>query len=157
MSQAATLKPPAAAHEPGTVVVSDSPEGRYAEDIFVGDHILRADEPTALGGANTGPTPNDLLLAALGACTAMTLRMYAERKNWELGKISVRLNQARIHAEDCKTCESRDGMVTRISRDITIEGSLDEDKRKRLLEIADKCPVHRTLTAEVVVDSRIVD
>ena len=148
---------PEAAHGPGVVLTCDSADGRYAQDIYVGGHILRADEPTSLGGADTGPTPNDLLLAALGSCTAITLRMYADRKNWKVGKISVRLHQSRIHAEDCKTCESKEGMVTRITRDISIEGPLDDETRARLLEIADKCPVHRTLTSEVVVDTQITE
>lgn len=154
--KATAEKPPAKVlREPGVVIVSETPDGRYAEDIFIGNHILRADEPTDLGGADTGPTPHDLLLAALGACTAMTLRMYAERKQWPLGRVSVRLHQDRIHAEDCKTCETVGGMVNRITRDITIEGPLDGAQKARLLEIADKCPVHRTLTTEIVVESRI--
>ena len=151
-----TAKPSAAAlREPGTVIVMDSPEGRYAEDIFTGGHVLRADEPTSVGGADTGPTPHDMLLAALGACTAMTLRMYAERKQWPLAAVSVRLHQDHIHAEDCKTCESKGGMVERITREITIEGPLDDAQKARLLEIANKCPVHRTLVSEIVVESRL--
>ena len=141
--------------EPGVVIVSDSADGRYAEDIFIGDHLLRADEPTDLGGADTGPTPHDLLLAALGACTAITLRMYAARKQWPLTRVSVRLHQDHIHAEDCKTCETKGGMVNRITRDITVEGPLDAEQKARLLEIADKCPVHRTLVSEIVVESRL--
>ena len=138
------------------VIVRESGAGRYAEDIFIANHVLRADEPVAVGGTDTGPTPHDMLLAALGACTAVTLRMYAERKKWPLGRIEVRLRHERVHAEDCQTCETKEGKIDRIERDIAIEGPLDAEQKARLLEIADKCPVHRTLTSEVWIETRIV-
>ena len=138
------------------VIVRESGAGRYAEDIFIANHVLRADEPVAVGGTDTGPTPHDMLLAALGACTAVTLRMYAERKKWPLGRIEVRLRHERVHAEDCQTCETKEGKIDRIERDIAIEGPLDAEQKARLLEIAGKCPVHRTLTSEVWIETRIV-
>ncbi len=147
--------PPAAerlgAAEPGTVVVGETGEGRLQQEIIVGRHRLLADEPTAFGGLDSGPNPYDLLLAALGACTAMTLRLYAERKNLPLARASVALKHARIHAADCANCETKEGMIDRIDRTITLEGALDEAQRARLLEIADKCPVHRTLTSEIEI------
>jgi putative redox protein len=140
----------------GVVIVRESGAGRYAEEIFIANHVLRADEPVAVGGTDTGPTPHDMLLAALGACTAVTLRMYAERKKWPLERVSVRLRHERVHAEDCQTCETKEGKIDRIERDIAIEGPLDAEQKARLLEIADKCPVHRTLTSEVWIETRIV-
>ena len=106
---------------------------------------LTAGEPEAFGGTDSGPSPYQLLSAALGACTSMTLRMYADRKKWPLEKVSVRLVHDKIHAEDCAECESREGKVDRIEREISITGALDDEQRQRLLEIADKCPVHQTL------------
>ena len=111
-----------------------------------------ADEP-APGGDDTGPTPYDLLLAALGACTAMTLRLYAQRKQWPLADVTVSLRHSRIHAEDCANCETRAGLLDRIERVIRLDGNLDDDQRERLLEIADRCPVHRTLQSEIVIDT----
>lgn len=146
----------AGAHE-REVIVNDAAEGRYAEDIFIGAHRMRADEPKGVGGTDTGPTPHEMLLAALGGCTAITLRMYAERKKWPLKRLSVRIKHSRIHAEDCKTCETKEGHIDRIERVISMEGPLDDEQRKRLLEIADKCPVHRTLTSEVLIETRIAD
>lgn len=122
---------------------------KYTSEILSGSHRILADEPRSVGGADQGPSPYDLLLAALGACTVMTLRMYADRKQWPLEGVSVDLRQERIHARDCEDCESKDGMVTRITREITLKGDLDSAQRERLMEIADKCPVHRTLSAEI--------
>ena len=119
------------------------------QEIIAGAHRFLADEPVEVGGADSGPNPYDLLLAALGACTAMTLRLYAERKALPLERVTVRLRHAKIHAADCATCESKEGMIDRIEREIAIEGALDPDARARLLEIADKCPIHRTLTSEI--------
>jgi putative redox protein len=103
----------------------------------------------AAGGGDSGPNPYDFLLAALGACTAMTLRLYAERKALRLDRVTVKLSHAKIHAADCAACETKEGMIDRIERGITLEGALDAEQRARLLESADKCPVHRTLTSEV--------
>jgi putative redox protein len=135
----------------GVVVVRETRQGRLQQEITAGAHRFRADEPVAAGGGDSGPTPYDLLLAALGACTAMTLRLYAERKALPLERVTVRLRHARIHAADCETCESQEGMIDRIERAIALEGPLDAPQRARLLEIADKCPVHRTLTSEVEI------
>jgi putative redox protein len=133
------------------VVVRETRQGRFQQDIRVGSHRLVADEPLAAGGLDSGPGPYDLLLAALGACTAMTLRLYAERKALPLDRVTVRLNHAKIHAADCAECETKEGMIDRIDRAITLTGELDDTQRVRLLEIADKCPVHRTLTSEIEI------
>ncbi len=139
----------AAAAEPGTVVVSETRAGRFQQEISVGSHRLIADEPADVGGLGSGPGPYDLLLAALGACTAMTLRIYAEHKKLALDHVTVRLTQKKIHAADCEDCETKEGKIDRIERAITLRGDLDDNQRARLLEIADKCPVHRTLTSEI--------
>jgi putative redox protein len=131
------------------VTVRETRQGRLQQEITAGAHRFLADEPLAAGGGDSGPNPYDLLLAALGACTAMTLRLYAERKALPLDRVTVRLRHGRIHAADCETCETREGMIDRIERAIALEGALDAAQRARLLEIADKCPVHRTLTSEV--------
>ncbi|ROR34602.1 bifunctional alpha/beta hydrolase/OsmC family protein [Inmirania thermothiophila] len=128
---------------------------RYLTEICANGHALLADEPVRVGGGNRGPNPYDLLVSALGACTAMTLRMYADRKGWPLEAVEVRLDHAKIHARDCERCQEKDGMVDRIEREIVLEGALDETQRQRLLEIADRCPVHRTLHGEVEVRTRL--
>jgi uncharacterized OsmC-like protein/fermentation-respiration switch protein FrsA (DUF1100 family) len=131
------------------VRVIEAGEGRFAQHIFAGRHRLRADEPIAAGGDDSGPSPYDLLLAGLGACTAMTLRLYAEQKKWPLERVAVDLRHAKIHATDCAECETKEGRIDRIEREVSLEGALDETQRARLLEIANKCPVHRTLHSEV--------
>ncbi len=136
------------------VTVSETGAGRFAQRITAGRHVFGADEPAAYGGDDTGPTPYDLLLAGLGACTAMTLRMYAERKQWPVGAITVGLDHEKIHATDCESCETQVGKIDRIERVLHIEGDLTPEMRARLLEIADKCPVHRTLTSETVITTR---
>ena len=122
---------------------------KFQQTVTTGPHRMLADEPKAAGGEDTGPGPYDFLLAGLGACTSMTMRMYADRKALPLERITVTLQHKKIHAEDCAECETREGMLDQIDRVISIEGALDADQRKRLMEIADKCPVHRTLTSEV--------
>jgi putative redox protein len=124
-------------------------------EVEAGGHGLVADEPESLGGTDEGPTPYDYLLAALGGCTAMTLRMYADRKGWPLESVTVRLSQDRIHATDCEECETEKGRIDRIGREIELVGALDEGQRRRLLEVADMCPVHRTLKAEVLVENSL--
>jgi uncharacterized OsmC-like protein/alpha/beta superfamily hydrolase len=138
------------------VVVEEAGQGRFAQIVRAGRHTLRADEPASLGGSDSGPSPYQLLSAALGACTSMTLRMYADQKKWPLEKVSVHLRHDKIHAKDCAECETREGRIDRIDREIEITGDLDDTQRQRLLEIADRCPVHRTLHAEVSVRSRLV-
>ncbi len=136
--------------EPATVVtVSEAGPGQFAEVVRAGRHVLSADEPFAAGGTDTGPGPYEYLVAALGTCTTMTLRMYVKRKNWPVGRITVKVAHDRIHAEDCGDCETKDTRLDRMTRTIRFEGDLDDDQRRKLLEIADKCPVHRTLTSEI--------
>jgi putative redox protein len=135
-----------------SVLVSGGPAG-FRQDIAIGQHRLHADEPREAGGSDTGPDPYELLLASLGACTSMTLRMYAERKQWPLHGVQVRLNHSQIHAKDCAECETRHGLLDRIEREISLVGDLSEDQRQRLLEIADRCPVHRTLTSKIKIDT----
>jgi len=145
MSAAAEAFPPQA------VVVEDSDAGPFAETIRSGSHLLLADEPAANGGNDTGPDPYRYLVAALGACTAMTLRLYARQKKWPLQKVRVRLQHSKIYATDCADCETREGKIDRIERLIELQGALTDEQRARLLQIADHCPVHRTLTSEVSI------
>jgi putative redox protein len=140
--------------EPRDVVVTETRQGRFQQAISVGPHRLLADEPVKVGGLDSGLGPYDLVLAGLGACTAMTLRLYAERKALPLDGVSVTLRHGKIHAADCETCETQEGMIDRIDRAITLTGNLDAEQRKRLMEIADKCPVHRTLTSEIDIRTR---
>jgi uncharacterized OsmC-like protein len=135
------------------VVVTESDAGPYGQRITVGGHHLAADEPAAAGGADSGPTPYDLLLAGLGACTVITVRMYAERKGWPLRNITVRLCHRRIHASDCASCETRTGQLDHIEREIDFDGELSGEQRARLLDIAERCPVHRMLHSEVLIST----
>lgn len=142
---------PAAESEAGAVVVAENGIGPFGQDIAAGGPRLGADEPASVGGLDRGPTPYQLLSSALGTCTAMTLRMYAERKQWPLERASVTVRQEKIHASDCAECDTRDGKIDSFEREIELVGPLDREQRARLLEIADKCPVHRTLHREVRV------
>ena len=135
----------------GKVLVRETREGKFTQLIRVGNHMLRADEPVAAGGQDSGPSPYDLLLAGLGACTAMTLRLYADLKKLPLERVSVELTHEKIHAQDCAECETKEGKIDCIERVVQLEGALDADQRAKLLEIANKCPVHRTLHSEVEV------
>jgi putative redox protein len=135
--------------------VRETGAGKFQQEISVGAHRFLADEPTSAGGQDSGPTPYDLLAAALGACTAMTLRLYADAKKLPLERVGIELRHEKIHAADCADCETREGKVDRIDRVIELEGPLDAAARQRLLEIADKCPVHRTLHAEIRVSTRL--
>ncbi len=139
----------------GEVLVRED-DRAFAQDVFTDRHRLRADEPASYGGTDSGPSPYEYLLAGLGACTAMTVRMYAKHKSLALDRVSVTLRHDRIHAKDCEECETREGRIDRIEREIKLEGELSGDERKRLMEIADRCPVHRTLHSEIDIRSRMV-
>lgn len=136
------------------VVVRGDAAG-FAQSIEAGAHRLTADEPARMGGTDTGPNPYDLLLAALGSCTSMTIAMYARRKGWSLQGVTVRLGHSKVHAADCADCENDVRMLDRIEREITLDGELDDEQRRRLLEIADKCPVHRTLEGRLDIRTKI--
>lgn len=138
----------------GVVIVRGAADG-FAQEIVAGRHRFASDEPASAGGSDTGPTPYDLLLAALGSCTSMTIGIYARRKKWPLERVAVRLRHSRVHAEDCADCETRKARLTRIERDIELDGALDEEQRARLLEIANRCPVHLTLTSKIDIRSRL--
>ncbi|MFK4497232.1 uncharacterized OsmC-like protein/fermentation-respiration switch protein FrsA (DUF1100 family) [Bradyrhizobium japonicum] len=155
-----TAKPAKAmdlAEEPRKVVVQETRKSKFNQLITVGPHHLVADEPIAAGGEDAGPGPYDFLLAGLGACTSMTMRLYADRKSLPLDRVTVTLKHSKIYAKDCAECETRDGMLDQIERDIAIDGALDAEQRKKLMEIADKCPVHRTLTSEIRIVTKAVD
>ncbi len=141
------------ATEAAVVVTGDA--AGFAQEIVVDGYRFAADEPAALGGTGSGPTPYQLLMAALGACTSMTVAMYARRKGWPLTRVSVVLSQQNIHAVDCATCDVQTGPALRISREITLDGELDEAQRARLLEMANRCPVHRTLTGSIDMVTRL--
>jgi putative redox protein len=129
--------------------VRETRRGKFQQEVILGDHRLLADEPVKDGGLDSGPGPYDLLLAALGACTSMTIRLYADLKQIPLARTQVRLRHEKIYATDCAECETKEGKIDHIDRTIAFEGDLTDEQRKRLLEIADKCPVHRTLKSEV--------
>ncbi len=153
-------KAPAAsdtATAPGTVIVSETRQGKFSQIVQSGQHTLLADEPIDFGGDDTGLGPYDLLLAGLGACTSMTLRLYAEKKQLPLDRVTVTLAHSKIHATDCGDCETTSGKIDEIIRTIKLEGSLDQEQRQKLLEIANKCPVHRTLHSEVIVPTTLSD
>ena len=139
-----------------TVRVRETRTGKFQQEVTVGRHRLLVDEPLAAGGEDSGPSPYDMLCAALGACTAMTLRLYADAKKLPLERVGVDLRHEKIHASDCRDCETREGRIDRIERAIELEGSLDAAARTKLLEVANKCPVHRTLFGEVVIPTRLL-
>jgi uncharacterized OsmC-like protein len=148
-------RPNATGSRQRSVIVTESGTGADTQHIQAGRHVLIADEPAWVGGDDLGATPFDLLLAALGACTSMTVRMYARRKSWPLRSITVGLAHGKIGAEDCASCQATTGHVDYIRRDLVVDGDLNSDQRARLAEIADKCPVHRMLGSEVVIDTVI--
>ena len=153
-----TAEAAAEGEAPRKVVVRETRDGKFRNTVTVGPHHLMADEPKAAGGDDSGPGPYDFLLAALGACKSMTMRLYADRKSFPLDRATVTLSHSKIHARDCEECETRDGMLDQIEVAIGLEGDkLDADQRKRILEIADKCPVHRTLTSEIRILTRAAD
>ena len=139
-----------------SVVVKETLSGKFMQTMHSGRHELVADEPKAVGGDDAGPGPYEYLLMALGACTSMTLRMYADHKKLPLTQVTVRLFHEKIHAQDCSDCETVEGKVDVITREISLQGDLSPEQRERLLEIANRCPVHRTLTSEIKVRSKLV-
>jgi putative redox protein len=140
---------------PGTVTVAETGRGKFMQEVRVGSHRLIADEPASYGGDDAGPSPYDLLVAALGACTAMTVRLYGDAKQLPLEHVAVRLRHDKVHAKDCAECETKDGKIDRIEREIELVGELDDAQRARLVEIANRCPVHRTLQSEVWIPTRL--
>ncbi|SDK12451.1 OsmC family protein [Microbulbifer yueqingensis] len=140
---------------PTVVTVEESGEGKFTQAMQSGPHQLVADEPEDFGGDNRGPGPYEYLLMGLGACTSMTIRMYADRKKIPLQRVRVILSHQRVHAKDCEDCETKEGKIDEIVREITLEGELTIEQREKLLDIANRCPVHRTLTSENVVRSRL--
>jgi uncharacterized OsmC-like protein/alpha/beta superfamily hydrolase len=127
----------------------------YQTEIMANRHRFLADEPIPAGGSDTGPSPYDYLVAALGACTSMTIRMYADRKKWPVEEVVVRLKHSKIHAEDCRDCDTKEGKLDRIELEIEPSGPLTDEQREKLLEIAGKCPVHRTLKSEIDIKSKL--
>jgi uncharacterized OsmC-like protein len=138
---------------PADVVVRGDARG-FKQEIVVGKHRLLADEPESAGGTDSGPGPYDYLLAALGACTSMTIGWYARRKNFPLETIEVSLRYSRIYAKDCEECETKEGMLDRIEAEVALGGPLTEEQHARLMDIAARCPVHRTLRSEINIRLR---
>jgi putative redox protein len=136
------------------VLVGETRNGKFEQSVVIGKHRYLADEPVSAGGNGSGPSPYEYLLAGLGACTSMTIRLYADLKKLPLARVAVRLTHDKIHAADCEDCETREGKIDRIEREITLEGDLSAEQRARLLEIADKCPVHRTLHSEIDIRTK---
>ena len=141
--------------EPAHVIVHGKVAG-FAQQVKIDSHELYADEPASYGGTDTGPSPYDLLLAALGSCTSMTIGLYARKQIWPLESITVSLRHSKIHAIDCEECETKEGRIDRIELDIQLTGSLTDEQRTKLIEIAGKCPVHQTLTSEINIKTRLI-
>ena len=139
--------------EAGLVLVRETHGGKFQQEILTGPHHLLADEPVKLGGLGSGPGPYDFLLAGLGACTSMTIRLYADFKKLPLESVSVRLSHGKVHVRDCESCDTKVSILDHIDRAITLEGPLDDEQRKRLMEIADKCPVHKTLQSKINIST----
>jgi putative redox protein len=136
-------------------VVVEAGRLRYAQNISVGSHLLQGDEPVSAGGGDVGPNPYELLLAALGSCTSMTVRMYADRKQWPLDGVHIELSYARVHAEDCAACENGLKLVDGVEMELSFLGELSRNQRQRLIEIANKCPVHRMLDSPIPIRTRL--
>lgn len=145
------LTPPST--EPADVIVRGNASG-FLQEIAAGPHHLRADEPAGVGGSNAAPGPYDYVLAGLGACTSMTVGLYARRNKWPLENITVSLRHSRIHAKDCEECLTKEGMLERIDVEIELTGALTSEQRAKLMEVAGKCPVHRTLKSEINIRIR---
>jgi putative redox protein len=142
--------------KPADVVVRGSASG-FLQEVVSGAHHLQADEPVSAGGSDAAPGPYDYLLVGLGVCTSMTVGLYARRKQWPLENITVSLRHSRIHAKDCEECETKEGMLDRIETEIELTGSLSSEQRAKLMEIAAKCPVHRTLKSEINIRLRAAE
>ena len=140
--------------EPHAIVYGDA-KG-FAQRVQIGSFQITTDEPASYGGTDTGPSPYDLILAALGSCTSMTIGLYARKRSWPVEKITVSLWHSKIHAHDCDDCETKEGRVDRIEMEIHLEGGLSDEQRAKLMEIAGKCPVHQTLTSEINIKTRAV-
>ena len=136
-----------------STIIAKLDRSKYKTELSNGSHVLIGDEPKPIG-TDEGPTPYDYLLMALGSCTAMTLRMYADRKNWELDEVEVRLTQERTHVKDCDDCESTEGFVHLIEKEIILTGNLDREQRMRLMEISERCPVHKTMENEIKISMK---
>jgi len=142
----------------GTVVVAETGSGKFANYVVTGSgHVLNADEPASVGGNDSGPSPYDLLLAALGACKSMTMRMYAQRKGFDLKRVEVRLAHDKIHAVDGANCKTKSSRIDRIKTEISISGDLSEEERKKIFEIAERCPVHRTITSDIIIEAELLE
>lgn len=144
---------PTSEEAPADVVVHGK-AGGFLQEIEAGRFRLQADEPTNIGGTDAAPTPYDYLLAGLGACTSMTVGLYARKKQWPLEDVKVSLHHSRIHAKDCEDCETKNGLLDLIEMQVDVTGPLSDEQRAKLLEIASKCPVHRTLKSEIKVTVR---
>ena len=142
-------------NSPSNLIVRGSAAG-FAQQIEIGPHRLKGDEPAAFGGTDTGPSPYDFLLAALGTCTSMTISLYARRKGWPVEDVTVSLHHSKIHATDCAECETKVGRIDRIEREIQLAGALTNEQRAKLMEIANRCPVHQTLTSEINIRTRAI-
>jgi putative redox protein len=159
MSSTAARRDPQALQQsiaPGSVIVASTGIDTFEQILLDGRHILHADEPVAAGGGDVGPSPYELLLMALGACTSMTLNLYATRKKWTLDQVVVRLRHERAYADDCVNCEDPKSKIDRIWCSIELIGALDEAQRTRLIEIAKQCPIHRTLTNKIEIRTDLV-
>lgn len=139
-----------------TVIVSQAEQGQYTNSIITSSgHNMTADEPLSVGGLDLGPSPYDFLLSALGSCKSMTMRMYASRKGFKLDHVEVKLSHSKIHAEDCENCETKKGLVDHIQTDISLKGDLTDEERQKIFDIAARCPVHRTITHEIIIESSL--
>ena len=144
------------ADEEASHIIVHGDSAGFAQKIEIGPHHFVADEPVSYGGTDSGPSPYDFILAALGACTSMTIGLYARKRKWPFTKITVSLKHSKIHATDCDDCETKDGRIDRIELEIHLEGDLSEEQRTKLMEIAGKCPIHQTLTHEINIKTRAV-
>lgn len=138
-------------------IVRETGKGRFTQEILIGKHKLEADEPIANGGTDIGPSPYDFLLAGLGACTSMTIRMYATLNKIPLEGVEIELSTEKIHAIDCADCENKNAKIDHIERKIKLTGPLSQEQRMKLLDIANKCPVHRTLTSKILISTQLIE